>query len=37
VGCPTDNPRSITFWENFDRNAIMNDFVASIDRPVLTR
>jgi purine nucleosidase len=29
------NPRSIVLWENFDRAAILKDFFASMDRPVL--
>ena len=32
-----DNPRTITLWENFDRDAIMKDFYASMDRPHLAR
>jgi hypothetical protein len=32
-----NNPRRITLWENFDRDAIMKDFFASMDRPVLAR
>ena len=32
-----DNKRMITLWENFDRDAIMNDFYATMDRPVLAR
>ena len=31
------NPRTITIWENFDREAILNDFYATMDRPVLAR
>jgi purine nucleosidase len=31
------NPRTIILWENFDRDAIMKDFYASMDRPVLAR
>jgi hypothetical protein len=32
-----DNPRTIVLWENFDRDAIMRDFYATMDRPVLAR
>ena len=32
-----DNKHTITLWENFDRDAIMKDFFASMDRPVLAR
>ena len=32
-----DNKRTITLWEHFDRDAIMNDFYATMDRPVLAR
>jgi hypothetical protein len=32
-----DNTRSIVLWENFDRDAIVKDFFASMDRPVLAR
>jgi purine nucleosidase len=32
-----DNPRTITIWENFDRDAIMQDFYATMERPVLAR
>jgi hypothetical protein len=32
-----DNPRTIVLWENFDRDAIMQDFYATMDRPVLAR
>ena len=28
---------TITLWENFDRDAIMKDFYATMDRPVLAR
>jgi inosine-uridine nucleoside N-ribohydrolase len=31
------NTRRITLWENFDREAILKDFFASMDRPVLAR
>jgi purine nucleosidase len=31
------NPRTITLWENFDREAILKDFYATMDRPVLAR
>ncbi|PYP76681.1 MAG: nucleoside hydrolase [Gemmatimonadetes bacterium] len=30
-----DNPRTITIWENFDRDAILNDFYTTMERPVL--
>ena len=29
-----DNKRMITLWEHFDRDAIMNDFYATMERPV---
>ena len=32
-----DNKRTITLWEHFDRDAIMNDFYAVMERPVLAR
>lgn len=32
-----DNKRTITLWENFDRDAILKDFFATMDRPVLAR
>src|SRR5687768_7396455 len=32
-----DNKRTITLWEHFDRDAIMNDFYAAMERPVLAR
>ena len=32
-----DNPRTITLWENFDRDAILKDFYATMDRPVQAR
>jgi len=32
-----DNTRTITLWESFDRDAILNDFYATMDRPVLAR
>jgi purine nucleosidase len=32
-----DNPRAITLWENFDRDAIMADFYRTMQHPVLTR
>ena len=32
-----DNKRMITLWEHFDRDAIMNDFYAAMERPVLAR
>ena len=31
------NARKITVWENFDRDAILADFFATMDRPVLAR
>jgi purine nucleosidase len=31
------NRRTIVYWENFDRDAIIKDFHASMDRPVLAR
>jgi hypothetical protein len=31
------NPRTIVVWEHFDRDAIMKDFYATMDRPVLAR
>jgi hypothetical protein len=31
------NPRTITIWEDFDRAAIMRDFYAVMERPVLAR
>ena len=30
-----DNPRTITVWENFDRDAILKDFYATMDHPAL--
>ena len=32
-----DNERTITLWESFDRDAILKDFYATMDRPVLAR
>lgn len=32
-----DNKRTITIWEHFDRDAIMKDFWATMERPVLAR
>jgi purine nucleosidase len=32
-----DNKRTITLWEHFDRDAILADFWATMDRPVLAR
>jgi purine nucleosidase len=32
-----DNERMITLWEHFDRDAIMKDFYATMERPVLAR
>jgi hypothetical protein len=31
------NARTITLWEDFDRDAILKDFYATMDRPVLAR
>jgi hypothetical protein len=31
------NSRTVVLWENFDREAIMRDFHATMDRPVLAR
>jgi purine nucleosidase len=31
------NPRHITIWENFDREAIIQDFFHSVENPVLVR
>jgi inosine-uridine nucleoside N-ribohydrolase len=31
------NQRSITLWENFDRDAIMADFYRTMDKPILAR
>ena len=31
------NSRTVVLWENFDRAAIMSDFYATMDRPVLAR
>jgi purine nucleosidase len=31
------NPRSIVLWKHFDRDAILKDFFATMDRPVLMR
>jgi purine nucleosidase len=31
------NTRTITLWEHFDRDAIMKDFYATMERPVLAR
>ncbi len=31
------NSRTVVLWENFDREAIMRDFYATMDRPVLAR
>ena len=32
-----ENTRTITLWESFDRDAIMKDFYATMERPVLAR
>ena len=32
-----NNARTITLWENFDRDAIMRDFYRTMERPVLAR
>jgi purine nucleosidase len=32
-----NNRRTIVVWENFDRDAILKDFYATIERPVLAR
>jgi len=32
-----DNPRTVILWEHFDRDAIVRDFYATMDRPVLAR
>jgi hypothetical protein len=32
-----NNPRTVILWENFDRAAILKDFYATMDRPVLAR
>jgi hypothetical protein len=32
-----DNKRTITLWESFDRDAILSDFYATMDRPILAR
>lgn len=31
------NPRTIVLWENFDRDAIMDDFYRTMERPVVVR
>jgi purine nucleosidase len=31
------NPRTITLWENFQRDSILSDFYATMERPVLAR
>ena len=31
------NKRTIVVWENFDKDAILNDFYATMDRPTLAR
>ncbi len=32
-----DNPRRITIWEQFDRDAIVADFFATMENPVISR
>jgi hypothetical protein len=32
-----DNKRTITLWESFDRDAILHDFYATMERPILAR
>jgi hypothetical protein len=32
-----DNPRRVTLWTHFERDAIVTDFFATMDKPVLTR
>ena len=32
-----DHPRTVVLWEHFDRDAILRDFYATMDRPVLAR
>ena len=32
-----ENARTITVWEDFDRDSILADFFATIERPVLAR
>ena len=32
-----DNKRTITLWESFDRDAILGDFYATMERPILAR
>jgi purine nucleosidase len=32
-----ENSRTITVWEDFDRDAILADFFATMDRPILAR
>ena len=36
VGRP-NNPRTITVWENFNKEAIMRDFYETMDEPALTK
>ncbi len=33
----SDNTRTITIWENFDRDAIVNDFVRTLEQPVVAK
>jgi inosine-uridine nucleoside N-ribohydrolase len=32
-----DNPRKIVIWENFDRDAIVADFVRTLEKPVIAK
>ena len=32
-----DNPRTIVVWENFDRDAIVADFVHTLEHPVVAK
>ena len=32
-----DNPRKIVIWENFDKDGIMQDFYARMDKYVLVK
>lgn len=32
-----DNPRTVVIWEDFDRDAIVADFVRTLERPVVAR
>lgn len=33
----SDNPRTIVIWENFDRDAIVGDFVRTLEHPIVAR